>query len=166
MNVIRHLVVILAALFVTLGIPALVYVDVGALFTGAVTDGVTGASLEIPDQPSGQFVILLNREKHPNTQALWADFFTDQPVDVIMEDLRCMTARGDVSGIQLANRYQARLAENQMTIRQENGTLVASRLENDLFDGIILSKEFADACQLDLENTETILVIPVKGAAQ
>ena len=68
----------------------LYYLDAGTLFPGRA-EAVTGASLALPDQPSGQFEVLLNREKHGSSAAAWMDFFSDRPVDVIMEDLSCMT---------------------------------------------------------------------------
>ena len=166
MKFVKHAVIILAALFVTLGIPMLYYLDAGTLFPGRA-DAVTGASLTLPDKPSGQFVVLLNREKHGNTAALWTDFFSDRPVDVIMEDLSCMTVQGDADGIQLAERYQARLAENQLSLRTESPVLVASRAENGLFDVIVLSREMADAYQFStVYGNSSIAVIPVKGAPQ
>lgn len=139
--VIKHAAAILAALFVILGIPALFYADV-ASFSGE--DGISGASLEVPEQPSGQFVVLLNREKHPDTAEAWAAFFLEEPVDVIMEDVSCMTVKGDGAGQQLAERYRARLAENQMSLRREDPVLVLSRVSNGLFDAVVLSSEMAD----------------------
>ena len=166
MKAVKHIAVILTALFVTLGIPTLYYLGTGALAIGGA-DAVTGASLELPDQPSGQFVVLVNREKHPDTLELWTDFFTDRPTDVIMEDLSCMTARGDAAGLQLAERYQARLAEHQMSIRQENPVLLVSRAEQGLFDVVILSQEMADAYQFRTGSERNgVTVIPVKGATQ
>lgn len=167
MKIFRHVIVILAALFVTLGLPALYYHHAGTLFPSAGSDTVTGASLVLPDQPSGQFIILVDREKHPDTLSVWSDFFSDRPTDVIMEDLSCMTVQGDVTGIQLAQRYQARLAENQMSIRTENPVLVASRAENGLFDVIILSQEAADTYQFCSVYAEKgVAVISVEGASE
>ena len=57
----------------TLGIPMLYYLDAGTLFPGRA-EAVTGASLALPDQPSGQFEVLLNREKHGSSAAAWMDF--------------------------------------------------------------------------------------------
>jgi hypothetical protein len=165
MKAVRHAAVILAALFVILGIPALLYTDVGTFFGGTRSDAVSGASLDLPDQPSGEFLVLVNRTKHPDTLSAWTDFFSEQPVDVIMEDISCITLDGDAAGIQLARRYQARLAENQMTIRQEDPVLTASRGEWGLFDIIILSREMADGYRFDTvyANPE-VAVIEVKGA--
>lgn len=163
MQMIRHIIVILAALFVLLGLPA-IYFTQGS--TGE-TDSVSGASLAVPDQPSGEFVVLMSKERHPDTLDAWTDFFFERPTDVIMEDLSCMTVQDDAAGLQLARRYQARLAENQMTVRRENPILVASRAENGLFDAIILSKEAAEAYQFsNLYDDSEISVISMKGAPQ
>lgn len=68
MKLVKHAAIILAARFVTLGIPMLYYLDAGTLFPGRA-DAVTGAFLAQPDQPSGQFEVLLNREKHGSSAA-------------------------------------------------------------------------------------------------
>ena len=108
------------------------------------TDAVSGASFTVPDQPSGEFVVILNRSRHSALED-WTSFFSEQEVGVIMEDLSCATVAGDAAGLQLAQRYQARLAENQMTLRRENGLLLVSKAEHGRYDVIILSKETADA---------------------
>ncbi len=163
MQVIRHILVILAALFVLLGLPAMYFTQ----GTTGETDSVSGASQAVPERPSGEFVVLMSKERHPDSLDAWTDFFSERPTDVIMEDLSCMTVQDDAAGLQLARRYQSRLAENQMTVRQENPVLVASRAENGLFDAIILSKEAADAYQFsDLYHDSAISVISVKGAPQ
>ncbi len=164
MNIVKHAAVILTALFVTLGIPALFYADAAS---SAGTDGMSGASLELPEQPSGQFVVLLNRDRHPETVESWTAFFSEEPVDVIMEDISCLTTKGDETGQQLAERYQARLAENQMSIRREDPVLTASRAENGLFDVIVLSAEAAEAYQFSsVYEQEAVTVIPVIGVGQ
>ena len=106
MQVIRHILVILAALFVLLGLPAM-YFTQGA--TGE-TDSVSGASQAVPERPSGEFVVLMSKERHPDSLDAWTDFFSERPTDVIMEDLSCMTVQDDTAGLQLARRYQSRLS--------------------------------------------------------
>ena len=138
-----HLAVILACLLVLPGIPGIYYLNKTGAFSGTV-DAVTGASMDLPDQPSGNFFVLINTKNHSDTLGEWTDFFQERPVGVIMEDINCLTVRGDVTGGQLADRYRARLAENQMKVRTEDGTLVVSRAEEGLADVIILSEEMAD----------------------
>ena len=160
MKILEHIGIVALALLVCLGLPALIYLPRGGV------DAVSSASLEVPDQPSGEFVVILNRGRHAAALDEWSDFFLEREVGVIMEDLSCMTAAGDVAGLQLARRYQARLAENQMTLRSENGVLVASRAENGLFDVIILSKEMADAFDYSsVYARPDALVLTVEGAA-
>lgn len=160
----KHIMIVLTALFVLLGLPALYYASTGA---GEAYDSVSGASTEAPEQPAGSFLVLMDRTKHPDTLEAWKDFFSDQPTEVIMEDVACMTVQGDTAGQQLARRYQARLAENQMTVRAENPILVASRAENGLFDVIVLSQEAADTFQFHtVFDDSDVAVLPVKGAPQ
>ena len=144
-----HAVVVLILLFAFLGIPALKYRGRIAGLIGADVDAVSGASVELPDSPSGRFYVLFNPEKHPDTADVWTDFFTEQPTDVIFEDLDCMVADGDEAAIQLAGRYQARLAENQMTVRRENGLMAVSKVQWGAFDVFVISEEMADAYRLD-----------------
>ena len=161
----KHAAAVFLALFVTLGIPSLAYVDFSALF-GGKADAVSGASLELPAQPSGNFVILLNRDRHKGTAEVWTTFFSGGETDVIMDDVACIAAQGDATGIQLAERFQARLAENQMTVRQVNPTLLASRADAGVYDAVIISAEMADALTLSTayERAETE-VITVQGDA-
>lgn len=163
MKVLWHIVIVVLALAVCLGIPGSIYVDVGALLTGT-PDAVSGASMDLPDQPSGEFVVIINRDRHPLTLTEWTDFFLENDVDVIMEDISCLAAASDPTGVQLAERYQARLAENQMTLSAENSLLVVSRAENGLYDVIILSKEMADAVDFSAVYDRTdAAVVTVKG---
>ncbi len=139
MRVLKHIMTVLVLLAVLLGLPAAHFARQGTLFGPA--DAVSGASLVVPDQPSGTFFVLLNEDRHPATGGEWEKFFREQEVDVIMEDISCLVTRGDAAGAELAERYLARLAENQMKLTAEDGTLVASRAENGLFDVIIISAD-------------------------
>ena len=163
MNRLMHIGVVVLALFVTLGIPALAYVDFSVLFGGAA-DAVTRASMELPEQPSGEFVILLNAEKHRDTAEQWRSFFSGAEGDVIMDDVACLAAEGDAAGVQLAERLQARLAENQMTVRRVNPTLLASRADAGAFDVAIVSSEMAALLALDTAyGRDQTVVVRVRG---
>ena len=166
MKLIRHLLCIAAGLLLFFVLPGLLFGDLPALVSGG-PDAVSGASMEIPDTPSGEYVVLLNRDKHPLTMDDWRAFFEERPVGVIMEDISCLLVQGDASGKQLADRYLARLAANQMTVKEENSLLVVSRAENGLYDVVILSKEMADAAgfetAMEQPFTETI---EIGGTAQ
>ena len=146
----KHAAFVLACLFVTLGIPLLIYSP--NLFSRGL-DAVSSASLEIPDQPSGEFLVLINKDRHPDTLKEWDDFFSERPVSVIMEDISCLVAEGDTGGVEAARRYQARLAANQMRLSGESYSLLVSKAENGLFDVIILSAEMEK-----LSNYSAVLV--------
>ena len=147
MRVLKHVLVVLLALFVTLGIPFLRYADLNALVSGSA-DAVSQATMALPDTPSGNFVVFINRQKHPNSLDQWSAFFAEADYGILLEDVHCMVITGDVNGQQLAERYQARLVKDQMTLYRENGVLAASRLDNGLYDMLILSQEMAEAWQL------------------
>ena len=165
MRVGRHIAVILTALFLILGLPTAMYVDIPALFRPeAKTDAVASATMELPAQPSGEFIVLLNRKKHPDTTGQWELFFSGGDAGVIMSDVDCRVAAADVTAMQLARRYQLRLPENQMKLRSENGLLLISKAEAGRFDAIVMSKEMADIYQAEtLSDQPDILFFPVKG---
>ena len=162
MRLVKHLLFVAAALFVCLGAPCLYFMRAGTLF--GATDAVSGASLEVPDQPSGTFLVLLNRQRHPLTTEEWEAFFSEREVGVIMEDIHCLISKGDEAGKELADRYRARLAENQMEVTAEDGTLVASRAENGIFDVILISTDAAQIYDYSriTDDTDT-MVIQVEG---
>lgn len=163
MRLVKHFGFAAAALFICLGIPCLYFAHAGTLFSGGA-DAVSGASLDIPDQPSGTFLVLVNREKHPLTMDEWTAFFSEQEVGVIMEDIHCLITRGDTAGKELADRYVARLAENQMQVTEEDGTLVVSRAENGMFDVILISTDAAKIYDYSrIRDDRETAVIPVGG---
>lgn len=159
-----HLLFSLTLLFLILGTPAVFFADWGPVLNSGV-DAVTGASLEVPDSPSGNFYVLMNKAYRHGTLPEWQDFFTEQPVGVIFEDISCQVLAGDVTGKQLAERYQARLAENQMKLRPEpNSLLLSAKIENGFFDVSIVSQEIADALNLNkVFKSDDILVIPIQS---
>ena len=159
----KHVLFTLTVLFI-LAIPALFIADWTPVFHNGV-DAVTGASLEVPDSPSGNFYILMNRKYRNGTENEWKNFFTEKPVGVIFEDVSCQVLAADVTGKQLAERYQARLAENQMKLRSEpNSLLFSAKVENAYFDTAIASKEIAEACNItEVFQNPDILVIPIQS---
>lgn len=161
MEKLKHIAVVLIALFLFLMLPVMHYVDVGAYLSGD-PDAVSHASGEIPDEPTGEFFVVLNREKHGKYIEEWEKFFLEQDAGVIMEDISCMVMTSDPAGVQLAERYQARLAENQMALQKENPVLVSSMGEAGMFDLIIMSHEMAEAFEV-WDFGADALVIEVKG---
>ena len=162
----RHIAVVLAALFMILGIPALLLADAGAILSPRHAESVTCASPAVPDQPAGDFLVLINREKHPDTLPAWSDFFLEGEAGAVTEDISCMVVQGDPAGFQLAERYRAILAAGQMRIRQENPILVVSRMENGLFDVVILSRDTADTFRFSTAyDSPGVAVLEEKGDA-
>lgn len=160
----KHTAVVFFSLFLLLGVPTLRYVDIGAVFSGETVDAVSHATTELPEQPSGEFVVLLNTARFSDTSEQWQVFFAGGDAGVIMSDICCMVIDADITGQQLAERYQARLPENQMEVRRENGLLLASKAEYGLFDVIVVSQEMAEVYNLQtVYDDETVLHIAVKG---
>lgn len=161
-----HLAAAAAAVLLCIILPGYFFTDLPARLAGNA-DAVSSASMEIPDQPSGSFLVLIKSDLHEDTLGEWTDFFTEQPVGVIMEDLHCFVDKADVSGQEAADRYRLRLAENQMTVTKENGTLLVSKAENGLFDVIVLSKEMADLQDYEKAmSREDVTAVMVESAAK
>ena len=145
MKVFKHILSIGAGLFLFAGIPTLYYrVPLMAMYGSGDVDSVSGASLVAPEQPSGEFLVLINKKLHTETMDDWKAFFNEEPVGVIFEDIKCITADGDVNGSQLAERYRIRLPENQMSVKSENGLMAVSKAQCGLFDVMVLSREMGD----------------------
>ena len=144
-RIVEHIVFILAGLCALFVVPIMYCREnIMAFFSQNPQDAVSSASYVVPDQPSGEFFIFVNKQRHPDTLEEWTDFFCDRPVGVIFEDIRCITIDQDVSGRQLAERYQARLAQNQMQNESQDGLLAVSKAQWGWYDVMIVSKEFAD----------------------
>lgn len=161
-----HLAAAAAAVLLCIVLPGYFFTDLPSRLSGSA-DAVSSASLEIPDQPSGEYIVLIRSDLHAQTLEDWTNFFTEQPVGVIMEDIHCFVDQSDVSGQEMADRYRLRLPENQMTVMQENGTLLVSKAENGLFDVIVLSREMADRQDYGAAmEREDVTVLTITGGAE
>ncbi len=142
--VIRHIIIVLAGVFVLAGIPVLSTGYFQNRLNG--TDAVSAATVII-DQPSGAYVVLINKDRHLNTENLetWQTFFKGEEIGFLFEDISCTVADTDVPGFDMAQSFQSRLPENQMTLRKEDITLMLSKVGCGLFDVIMMSKEVYDA---------------------
>ena len=140
----RHIITVLAAIFVLAGIPVLSTGYIQNKLSGV--DAVSAATVII-DQPSGAYVVLINKDRHKNADNLetWQTFFKGEEIDFLFEDISCTVADMDVSGLDMAQSFQSRLPENQMTLRKEDITLMLSKAGYGLFDVIMMSKEVYDA---------------------
>lgn len=158
----KHACLVVLMLALLVGLPLLTHTEV---FGSGSADGVSGASIELPDQPSGDFVVLLKTDLHRDSLADWESFFhDDEDFAVIFEDVQCLVADGDATGMQLAERFQAQLPENQMKVRTENATMLASKAEAGYIDMAIFSSEMMDAMKIRTESiSDTITVIHVAG---
>lgn len=155
-----HIFISLTAAFLLVGLP-----------TGYVLyhtreeapDAVSGASIKLPDKPSGDYVLLLNRSLHEDSFNDWVAFFRDGELNVIFDDINCIAAQSDVDALKMADRLIAQLPENQMRLRTENPTLLVSKAENGCIDAAIFSKEMADAMKLRTDSDDNIACIIIKG---
>ncbi len=145
MKVIRHAATVLAAVLLLVGVPVCRTGYFQAKMSG--TDAISSATLII-DQPSGAYVVLINRERHPNPDNLsvWEDFFRGEEIGYLFEDISCVVADSDAGGLELARSFQSRLPENQMSIRLEDVTLMLSKARFGRYDVMLMSREFYDAC--------------------
>ena len=149
----------------------------GAIVTGVLTaGGYINRSSDSPDavssataQPvsagdmSGKYIVFINRGLHDKagTTGDWEKFFSfTDDVPLIMEDITCKVAQLDSEGLDTARKYQARLPENQMKIKQEAGVMLLSKAELGRFDVMIMSeaaaKSYSAQTLYDKENILTI----------
>lgn len=122
----------------------------------------TARSVSAEDM-SGKYMVFINRELHDKagTTGAWEKFFSfSADVPLIMEDITCRVAQLDSEGLDAAQKYQARLPENQMKIEQEAGVMLLSKAELGRFDVIIMSESAAKSYSAQtLYEKENILTI-------
>lgn len=136
--------VVSVLLFLTIGVPLFATGYPQRVLSGV--DAVSAATVVI-EQPSGAYVVLLNRERHTNADnlATWVDFFGGREIDFLFEDISCIVARTDAAGQEMARSFQSRLPENQMKVRTEDATLMISKAAYGKFDVLLMSREAFDA---------------------
>ena len=124
-------------------------------------DAVSSATvISSMDDINGEYVVLINRERHQSTLEKWKRFFKGEDVGFIMEDIVCAVASNDAAGIETAEAYRSRLPQNQMTLKSDSGVLVVSKAKNDIFDILIMSDKAAKAFGAeDLYNKENVEVL-------
>lgn len=162
-KIIIHIIISLTAAFLLAGIPA-VYV-MGSIDGGAA-DAVSGASVKLPEKPSGEYILLLNKTLHEGSVDEWTAFFRDGELNVIFDDISCLAPDSDIGAITMAERFCAQLPENQMRLRTENSLLLASKAENGCIDAAVFSKEMAESLKLKAEANENIICMVIKGGEQ
>ena len=144
MKLLKHIGIIIASVLIVLGIPLWCSGGLHSLFS-TDPDSVSSASV-ILDKPSGQYYIMINKEMRRDEDTLqdWITFFSGGEILYIFEDISCSVATSDAGGIELAESFRSQLPENQMQVKADDGTLIASRADHGLYDIIMMSKEFAD----------------------
>lgn len=155
-----HIILSLIAAFLLVGLPGL-YILVQRAENRP--DTVSSASVKIPDKPSGEYVLLLNRSLHKESFDDWVVFFSDGELNVIFDDVNCLASESDTDALKMADRLIARLPENQMKLRTENPVLLVSKVENGCIDTAIFSKEMADEMKLRTDSDDNIACIIIKG---
>lgn len=148
MKKIKHWIYRIVVLLAILGIPFFLLGGEN-IFTINPADAVSSATSYTfdADDLSGEYVVLINNTLHEKkgTIPVWVEFFSGRDVPVILDDIHCLVADSDTAGREFAEICQARLPENQMKIKIENGLLLVSKAEYSRFDIIIMSKELAEA---------------------
>jgi hypothetical protein len=159
----KHILVVLAGVALLLGLPFLT-TDYARNLGSGHTDAVSSASVII-DQPSGNYIVLINQDLHTNQENLntWVRFFSGEEISYLFEDISCSVAAGDAGALTLAQSFQSRLPEKQMSIRTENATLLMSRADCGKYDIIILSREFAETYEMNITDGASATRIDVTG---
>lgn len=166
-EIILHISVCLVSLFLVLGLPFIMS-DTFAKIINSQADSITSSSVVV-DAPSGEYIVLLNKDKHTDEKKLdqWITFFSGEDAGFIMEDIECLIPEGDAGGENMAISLQSKLATNQMSIKRMNPTLLFSRADNSKFDCIVMSKEYADAYSATTSySNENVEVITLTGEQQ
>lgn len=159
----RHTAIVITALLLIVGVPVFRTGFFQRKLSGA--DTVSSATVVL-EQPSGAYVVWLNRSHHPNADNLrtWEEFFRGEEIGYLFEDISCMVADLDSGGLELAKSFQSRLPENQMKIRKEDLTLMLSKAQNARYDVILMSKEIYEASGASQEEQEeNTVVIEAEG---
>ncbi len=140
MKVLRHIAIVLLALFLLVGVP--VYRSGYIQNKLAGVDTVSSASAIIT-QPSGEYAVLINPDLHTNKEnlAVWESFFSGEEIDYLFEDISCIVIDTDAEGLELAKSLQSRLPENQMEVRTEDASLLLAKVFNGIYDVALISRE-------------------------
>ncbi len=162
-GLVKHVAFVVAAVALILGVPFATTEYVQGWISGDV-DTVSSASV-ILDQPSGTYLVLINREYHTDSEKVedWITFFTGGEITYIFEDISCSVANGDTGALDLAKSFQSQLPENQMAVQTVDQTLLLSRLDNGKYDIIIMSIEFAEANYSSFSFGDSDEVIQMEG---
>jgi hypothetical protein len=131
------------------------------------TDAVSSASVII-DKPSGEYLVFINRLMHTNEENLntWIRFFDGGEISYLFEDISCSVISTDTGAFKMAQSFQSRLPEKQMSIQTEDASLLMSRADFGKYDIIIISKEFADAYDAMTAETDNTVLIEINSKGE
>lgn len=159
MKILRHTITVLLVLLLLAGVPVYATGYVQKMLSDK--DTVSSATTII-EQPSGAYVVLINRDKHPSAEnlAVWESFFSGEEIDYLFEDITCLVALEDSVGLELAASMQSRLPENQMKIEQEEAFIMLSKIDYGRYDVMLFSRDFYDLLGMDssfLSDTDDLI---------
>ena len=116
-----------------------------------------------PEDLSGEYVVYINEERHPDTGEVWSDFFRGEEVPVILDDISCLVCNTDPEALEYAKICQARLPANQMKIGTDETIMILSKGDAGKFDIILLSKEVAQQYSAEsIGKNEFVRTVEVK----
>jgi len=143
------------------GIPFLAAWFPNRAYLSGKIDAISSASVII-DKPSGDYVVYINKElrKKEENNTIWKEFFESKDIPIIFEDIKCQIILGDKGAYELAQSFQSRLPQNQMSIEVMDGTFLVSKADSGRYDILIMSKEFYEAYRAEsiAENTNSEIV--------
>ncbi len=147
MRILHHTAVVVLALLLIVGVP--VY-KTGYIQEHLSHEDSVSSPTTILEQPSGAYVVLINRDRHQNAEnlAVWESFFRGEEIDYLFEDITCSVAKDDAVGLELARSMQSRLPENQMKVKPEETIIMFSKIDCGHYDVVLLSREFYDFCDI------------------
>ena len=153
---ILHLSLTLGLSFAIFGLPILSNLDFG----GASSIS-SGGTISLPEKPSGEFRVYMKTSPHLENLSKWEAFFKgdEENITVIFDDIVCSVTSSDPSAYELGLRYQIYLPENQMKLKRENATLLASKVETGHIDVAIFSKEVAEYLELAVDESEADITV-------
>ena len=134
MRIGRHIIVVAAALLLLLGLPLAVLRN-----TAQQSDG-----------GSGEFVVLINRELHPDDKEIGKleKLFADGQADGLDTDgIKFAVSPEDAAGLAFAERLLK--PDDTAALTGDDTALMLSKAENGLFDVIVMSKELADSSKAE-----------------
>lgn len=163
-KIFAHGIFLIIGFLIVFGPPLLYSRDYWMDLFSSDVDVITSASV-ILDKPTGNYVVLINKDFHKDEDVLneWINFFSGNEVSYIFEDISCAVSLNDVAAVEMSESLRSRLPENQMRIAKDNQTLLSSRIDYNKFDIVVMSKEFVEANKVEIiENNgyEIVRIIP------